>query len=257
MPLSFRDFLSVGSSAEYKNVTRDQLQARLEDVQDFPAHLRHCLLIGTPASGKTALLFHLACKRAALGQGPVIFVRHRLARNDDAPALPCGLSAQDPLLENIHLRYLSSLGELKTFGACLHLLKSPPAALIIDDFSRFELTSTEDSQRQVMAALSYLRDAADWASDERSRLGAKMECPLVVSDVQGAAEGPRLLFLLRRWLPCVLQLAERDDVKQLAMASFTFEHHRLHESLRVALEVDYDSRHGIVLKGIREHQLRP
>lgn len=46
-------------------------------------------------------------------------------------------------------------------------------------------------------------------------------------------------------------------MKQLAMASFTFEHHRLHESLRVALEVDYDSRHGIVLKGIREHQLRP
>ena len=33
-----------------------------------------------------------------------------------------------------------------------------------------------------------------------------LECALVVSDVWDAAEGPRLLFLMRRCLPCMLQI---------------------------------------------------
>ena len=144
-------------------------------------------------SGKSAVLFHFACKRAQLGQGPVIFIRHRLAQNDDAPALPVGIAARDPVLQNIHMRctlalpfapsrsgmpevtrlpsrpsaqtcmvreafmvpdgfkecygfallptdrYLDTLNDLKKFGACLHLLPDPPAAIVVDDFSRFNM----------------------------------------------------------------------------------------------------------------------
>ncbi len=36
-------------------------------------------------------------------------------------------------------RYLDSLNDLKKFGACLHLLPDPPAAIVVDDFSRFNM----------------------------------------------------------------------------------------------------------------------
>lgn len=43
-------------------------------------------------------------------------------------------------------------------------------------------------------------------SEARATRETAVECALVVSDVWDAAEGPRLLFLMRRCLPCVLQL---------------------------------------------------
>lgn len=247
MPIHYSDLLGISTDEFHKKA---QLQQKLLSLPNFPPTLKNCLILGPQFSGKTAALLHLAYKKAAEGTGPVIFIRHRSKKNLDAPLLPEGIEYQ-PCLENIWLRYLSSLRDLQQYAALLHLLPTPPAALLVDDFSLFQ-TSDSDGSRSIMDALSHLHDAADWASKAAHNLHVGNDCPLVVSDGVARAEVPRLLFLMRHWLPCVLQLTAIGGGLEVTMTQSTFQLHNVQKANRVVLMLGVDTNGAYVISDIRD-----
>uniref|UniRef100_A0A383WEP4 Dolichol phosphate-mannose biosynthesis regulatory protein n=1 Tax=Tetradesmus obliquus TaxID=3088 RepID=A0A383WEP4_TETOB len=123
-----------------------------------------CLLLGPQRSGKTSLLFQYAFQLACSGQ-EVVFMCDRAQLDQAPPLLPFGASQQHAAFSRIHFKYVSDLHQLRKYGACLHLLQQPPAAIIVDDVAHLLANTRLPDKRardtEVTRALAYLADGLD------------------------------------------------------------------------------------------------
>lgn len=241
MPFHFSQFVSTHLDSK--------LQCELQQLPALPAGLRHCLLTGPPHSGRTTLLFHYAYSHAA-AQEHVLFVTRREEVEFDAPLLPAGVPKDDPALQRIQMRYLDTLADVKKLAASIHLLEQPPAAIIVDNLSGFEHAGGNDRQHhehELMAALSYLHDAVQWAGS------ASRQCTLLVSEV-AAADGPRMLFLYQRWLPLVMQITElpAGGSSRLMLAASVADRHDVDPACCVGLDFSISKHMAVALEGITQ-----
>lgn len=94
------------------------------------------------------------------------------------------------------------------FCSSVHLLQSPPVAILVDDLSEIIYGSSplSPAPQQLVKALAALVEAAHHIG-----LQGGERCRLIVTDT-GTAEGPRNLFMYQRWLPLVLTI--RPDPNQ-------------------------------------------
>eukprot|EP00882_Tetradesmus_deserticola_P033141 GHRQ01037827.1.p2 GENE.GHRQ01037827.1~~GHRQ01037827.1.p2 ORF type:complete len:154 (+),score=39.68 GHRQ01037827.1:821-1282(+) len=101
-------------------------------------------------------------------------------------------------------RYVQDLHQLRTYGACIHLLQEPPAAVIVDDLAHLLANARLPDKRardtEVTRALAYLADGLDQLREQRG-----LSVFLLVSDTC-CDEGPHNLYLLQRWFPLMLQV---------------------------------------------------
>eukprot|EP00882_Tetradesmus_deserticola_P007721 GHRQ01008131.1.p1 GENE.GHRQ01008131.1~~GHRQ01008131.1.p1 ORF type:complete len:244 (+),score=72.44 GHRQ01008131.1:727-1458(+) len=162
-----------------------------------------CLLFGPQRSGKTSLLFQYAFQLACSGQ-EVVFICDRAQLEQSPLLLPVGVSHQHAAFSKIHFKYVQDLHQLRTYGACIHLLQEPPAAVIVDDLAHLLANARLPDKRardtEVTRALAYLADGLDQLREQRG-----LSVFLLVSDTC-CDEGPHNLYLLQRWFPLMLQV---------------------------------------------------
>lgn len=162
-----------------------------------------CLLLGPQRSGKTSLLFQYAFQLACSGQ-EVVFMCDRAQLDQAPPLLPFGASQQHAAFSRIHFKYVSDLHQLRKYGACLHLLQQPPAAIIVDDvahlLANMRLPDKRARDTEVTRALAYLADGLDQLREQRGLSVLLLACDTC------SEEGPHNLYLLQRWFPLMLQV---------------------------------------------------
>ena len=146
------------------------------------------------------MLFHYAVSVAATS-GPVLFICIQSKVEEVPPLLPQGLQSSDTILHDVHMkcvsygqkvlfsilnsmqrlkadaaafsccklthlldcRYLQTEAELQQYAACLHLLRFPPHAIVVDDLSAFAGNRSLDKRAQdaaKMKTLALLHEAA-------------------------------------------------------------------------------------------------
>ncbi|KAF8064657.1 Rnf14 [Scenedesmus sp. PABB004] len=215
-------------------------RARLELLPALPLAVPRLLLFGPQRTGKTTLLFQLAFRLAAAGDGRAVALLADRARLDAAPPLlPAGVERGHAAFERVQLKYVSDLSGLRAYGACLHLLPEPPAAILVDELSGLLQASRLQDKRardaELTKALAFLIDGLEQLqcgaaaharrggrggggcgrcrarrapraarrAVRRARRGAAVL--LVVADTCGE-EGPANLYLLQRWFPLMLSV---------------------------------------------------
>ncbi|XP_008051450.1 ATPase SWSAP1 [Carlito syrichta] len=161
------------------------------------------LLLGVPASGKTALLFAAALEAAGEGRGPVLFLTRRPLQS-----LPRGVGAAlDPRrLQKVRFQYPPSTRELLRLLCSAHEAPGPaPSLLLLDGLEEY-LADEPGPQEAVYLAALLLDTAAHFSR----RLGPGRDCGLMVAlqTQEEADSGDALqLALLQRYFPaqCWLQ----------------------------------------------------
>lgn len=172
----------------------------------------HTLLCGPSRSGKTSLLFQYAYNCcAANARARVLFICKR-KRLDSAPlCLPKDADIRSEPYSRIFLRYLSTDVDIRKFCAGLPFLDFVPHLIIIDDFNEFFIESLQvnrfgSSSRardlNMVKTLALARDTANFAS---TVLAPHSICELLISDT-AVGDGPRMLYIFKRWLPQMLMI---------------------------------------------------
>ena len=102
---------------------------------------------------------------------------------------------------------MACAADVAAYAACLHLLPSPPAAILIDDFGSLAAADGDGgvldrrtAERAAVAVLAGLTDAAagPWRAGGLSRI--------VIAAAAGPDGAPADLFLMHRWLTLVLNI---------------------------------------------------
>ncbi|XP_051011742.1 ATPase SWSAP1 [Acomys russatus] len=154
------------------------------------------LLLGTPRSAQTSLLFAAALEAAGEGRGPVLFLTRRPLQS-----LPLSTpAARDHWrLQKVRFQYPSSIQELLHLLASAHEAPGPALSLLLLDGLDEYLTEDLGAQEAAYVAALLLDTAAYFSH----RLGASGSCGLVVAlETQKEADGdvPHLT-LLQRYFP--------------------------------------------------------
>ncbi|XP_037450498.1 uncharacterized protein LOC119320521 isoform X4 [Triticum dicoccoides] len=131
------------------------------------------LLSGPPRCGKTSLLFQFAINRAAESGRHVVFICSKGRLENSPPFLSQGVEPSLNVLQRIQIKYIEDDEGIRKYFAAFHLLDDFPAAVIVDDFTRF--------------------------FSESAKLGTIGSCNLLLSDVH-QGDNPRSLFIYKRWI---------------------------------------------------------
>ncbi|EFN54821.1 hypothetical protein CHLNCDRAFT_134828 [Chlorella variabilis] len=206
--MQLADFLGY---AECPPDLRQQLWA----LPPFPPATRHCLLSGPERSGKTSLLFHTALVAARQGKEVLLLCR-RQKLEQMPPLLPGGVAISDAAWQRVNIKYLSSGTDLLRYVSLIHALPAgPPDLLLVDDLHALaDLPAGDRSRPRDMALcriLASLHEAANVASQLKGS-----PCQLIVTE-SSHVEGPRLLYILQRWLPLVLHIRPAGAAHALAL----------------------------------------
>ncbi|XP_060486269.2 ATPase SWSAP1 isoform X2 [Panthera onca] len=161
------------------------------------------LLLGSPGSGKTALLFAAALEAAGEGRGPVLFLTRRPLQS-----LPRGTGAAlDPLrLQKVRFQYPPSTHELLQLLCSAHEARGPaPSLLLLDGLEEYLV---EDQGPQDAAYLAAL--LLDTAAHFSHQTGPGQGCGLIVAlqtQEEGVSGDALQVSLLQRYFPaqCWLQ----------------------------------------------------
>uniref|UniRef100_A0A7S1SLT2 Uncharacterized protein n=2 Tax=Tetraselmis chuii TaxID=63592 RepID=A0A7S1SLT2_9CHLO len=221
MTLHLRDFVS-NIAAGY--------ETELQGLPGFPVTCTGCLLCGPPSSGKTTLLFNYAAAVAGRGKTAICLLR-RDKIEQCSPLPPAGKNlADDAAFELVKLKYVESTEDLLRFAACMHLLPEPPGAILVDDLSEI-MGPSSYMPGEVARVLAFLADAANHATN---RGLSSSSCTLVVTEQVGS-DGPKNLFVYRRWLPVVLTLVPDGADNLLTIHPLTHENQSLDRCLNVQI----------------------
>lgn len=171
----------------------------------------HSLLVGPPRSGKTSILFQYAHSVVeATLEAEVLFICNKEKMESACPLMSLGLDTSSEALERIHMSYVSNGGELRMFCSSLQILNLAPRLLIVDDFTSFFRDGSHSEFRDrakepaMIRTLALLFDAAKHINNKLK--DQKGTCRLLVSDLYGSPDTPRIPFFFKKWLPRVLRV---------------------------------------------------
>lgn len=190
------------------------VRRRLEALPAF-APAAHCLLSGPERSGKTSLLFQAAFSAARQGKRVLLLCR-RKKLEQTPPLMPDGIAISDPSWQHVHIKYLDSGLELLRYVSLIHALPGgPPDLLLVDDLHTLaELPAADRPRPRDMALcriLASLHEAAQVASQLKGS-----PCQLIATEASNA-DGPRLLYIMQRWLPLALHIRPAGQANALAL----------------------------------------
>jgi hypothetical protein len=174
------------------------------------------LLIGDKNIGKTSLAFKIAYDCAAKGGSPLVICN----KNKVESKLPLFVklsnqqvyySWSSEVLSHVHMKYVSSVTELKALIAGLHCFEPRPSTIIIEDFSLFidPLYSTaRHDPRFVDSCITlcaYITDVMDHFEQSGCMNSKKetQELQLVITD---DCQDPLYLNVMRRCVSAVFAL---------------------------------------------------
>ena len=174
------------------------------------------LLVGDKNIGKTSLAFKIAYDCAAKGGSPLIICN----KNKVESKLPLFVklsnqqvyySWSSEVLSHVHMKYVSSVTELKALIAGLHCFEPRPSTIVIEDFSLFidplYSTSRHDPRfiDSCITLTAYITDVMDHFEQTASTNSKKdaQELRLVITD---DCQDPLYLAVMRRCVNAVFAL---------------------------------------------------
>ncbi|KAG2499916.1 hypothetical protein HYH03_002203 [Edaphochlamys debaryana] len=165
---------------------------RLPDVTSVDT-----MLCGATASGRSSLALHFALHHAATANRPVMFLCRQDGLEGSMPLLPRLCASDNPCLHLLQLKYVRSYLDIQRFAACMHLLQTPLAALVVEDLS--SLLRIDDRNTLVRTLAMLLEGVRSY------RAASGCECPLLVTDSTDESRRPRYIF--DRWFPLTLAIS--------------------------------------------------
>ncbi|KAL4185836.1 hypothetical protein AMTRI_Chr10g232740 [Amborella trichopoda] len=203
------------------------------------------LLSGPPCCGKTSLLFQFAYNRARESSDSVVFICNKQRMENKLPFLIQGIAPSSDIFNKIQMKYLEDDEGLKKYFAAFHFHETFPTAVIIDDFGEFfhdrNCQERYGNQRgrdlAMVRTLALCRDAIDYVNGKQNLRGT---CKLLLSDTHHG-DSPRLLFIYKRWLPCIFTikvhvngsfLLSKGDSSHAVRYSISLQHLTIEEIIR-------------------------
>ncbi|PIA26105.1 hypothetical protein AQUCO_10000041v1 [Aquilegia coerulea] len=171
------------------------------------------LLAGPPSCGKTSLLFQFAFNTAldnTNNNNKVVFICNRSKLENKPPYFSKSIDPSSDVFQRIEMKYVEDDQGIKKYFAAFHLLKTFPAAVIVDDFGDFfddsNCQAKYNNQRgrdlAIVRTLALCRNAITHANE---RMESRPPCKLLLSDTQHG-DTPRLLFIYKRWVHSIFTI---------------------------------------------------
>ncbi|XP_077210209.1 tRNA dimethylallyltransferase [Tasmannia lanceolata] len=194
------------------------------ELQDSNKSNHIMLLSGPPSCGKTSLLFQFAFNSAVLNNsGNVVFICNKRRLETKPPFLSQGIDPASEVFQRIQMKYLEDDEGIKKYFAAFHLHKTFPIAVVVDDFGEYfndrncqeRYGNARGRDIAMVRTLALFRDAVTHANERLKSGGA---CKLLLSDTH-LGDSPRLLFIYKRWIPCIFTVKGEGSASYLLESS--------------------------------------